>query len=302
VARIDQTEKKLKIYQDGNDTIIKKNYILPSGELNETLRYILTESTLVQKQQLISNYKDQSKVFEEFVFNRSWRFDKKKFDDIQNQVGDREVVIAGELFSPLKMLHLCLGLIDTTYFLIDYEDLAFELLFHHEKEQLDLLQQLLEAGAEVIMAMDKLDAGFHPPYYVEKYSASFYEKASSLCHSSKSKFFIHACGQQKSNLKLISSLGVDGLAGVAYSPLCDAELDEAFKMTHDTFIITGGAHERESLTTRQQVFEYVKTLFEHIKPYSNRFIFSASCNTPINTSWETIKHFRDAWLENRNLL
>jgi uroporphyrinogen-III decarboxylase len=183
--------------------------------------------------------------------------------------------------------------------LIDHEELALELLYQHEQKQLDILQQMLESGVEVGMAMDNLDASFHPPYYVEKYSASFYEKASSLCHKYKSKFFIHACGKQKVNLKLISSLGVDGLEGVAYPPLGDVELDEAFQMTHDTFIITGGisAHETENLTNRQQVFEYVKKLFECIKPYANRFMFSASCNTPINTSWETIKHFRDAWLE-----
>ena len=42
------------------------------------------------------------------------------------------------------------------------------------------------------------------------------------------------------NLKLISSLGVDGLEGVAYPPLGDVELDEVMKSTTDRFIITGG--------------------------------------------------------------
>jgi hypothetical protein len=295
----EKAEKKEKAYKDGKDTIIEKKYRLPSGELSEKLRYVFKDSTLVQEKQLIENYKEQLTLFTEFIQDRSWQFDKDKFIDIKTKVGDAGVLIAGELFSPLKMLHLCLGLIDTTYFLIDHEDLALELLHHHEKKQLELLKQMLEADVEVVMAMDNLDASFHPPYYLEKYSASFYEKASSLCHRYKSKFFIHACGKQKTNLRLISALGVDGLEGVAYPPLGDIELDEAFQMSHDTFIITGGisAHEIENLRTRQQVFDYVQRLFERIKPFSNRFMFSASCNTPINTSWETIKHFRDAWLE-----
>ena len=41
--------------------------------------------------------------------------------------------------------------------------------------------------------------------------------------------------------------------------------------------------------------------FEKMKPYKKRFMLSASCNTPINASWETIKYFRDAWLEYKNL-
>ena len=74
-------------------------------------------------------------------------------------------------------------------------------------------------------------------------------------------------------------------------------------MVHDRFIITGGisAFETGDLKTREEVFHYVKNLFERIKPFANRFIFSASCNTAINTSWETLKQFRDAWLEYRDL-
>ena len=80
------------------------------------------------------------------------------------------------------------------------------------------------------------------------------------------------------------------------------ELDEAARMTHDKFIITGGisAIETRDLKTRKEVFDYVRDLFARMKPYKNRFIFSASCNTGINTGWETIKYFRDAWMEYRD--
>jgi uroporphyrinogen-III decarboxylase len=139
-------------------------------------------------------------------------------------------------------------------------------------------------GVSVIISMDNLDAMFHPPKYIEDYAAAF---------------FIHAYGQQKKILLLISSLGVDGLEGVAFPPLCDIELDEAMKITNDKFIITGGinAHETSRLTSRKEIFDSTKNLLTRMSPFVNRFILSASCNTPINTSWEVIKHFRDAWLE-----
>ena len=112
-------------------------------------------------------------------------------------------------------------------------------------------------------------------------------------------FFIHACGQQKDNLKLIAQLGVDGLEGVAFPSIGDVELDEAMALSGDSFIITGGisAMETQNLKTRGDIFNYVEDLFNRMRPYRNRFMLSASCNTPINTSWETIKYFRDAWLE-----
>lgn len=94
---------------------------------------------------------------------------------------------------------------------------------------------------------------------------------------------------------------MDGLEGVAFPPLGDVELDEAMQMTSENFIITGGisAFETRDLKTRSEVFEYVEKLFSKMRPYKKRFIFSASCNTAIDATWETIKHFRDAWLECR---
>jgi hypothetical protein len=55
--------------------------------------------------------------------------------------------------------------------------------------------------------------------------------------------------------------------------------------------------ETRDLKSKDEVFRYVSGLFKKMKPYKNRFMFSASCNTAIDTKWDTIKHFRDAWLE-----
>jgi uroporphyrinogen-III decarboxylase len=145
---------------------------------------------------------------------------------------------------------------------------------------------------------------FHPPDYVKEYSSSYYKKASRICHSHGAKFFIHACGQQKANLELISSYNVDGLEGVSSPPLGDVSLDEAMRITRDDFIITGGisAIETRDLITKEEIFNYVEALFRQLLPYKNRFVFSSSCNTSIDTSWETIKHFRDAWLCFRNMI
>jgi uroporphyrinogen-III decarboxylase len=61
------------------------------------------------------------------------------------------------------------------------------------------------------------------------------------------------------------------------------------------------AMETRDLRTKKEIFHYVETLFKNMLPYKSRFIFSSSCNTAIDTSWETINHFRDAWLKYRDL-
>lgn len=286
---------------DNRNKITEKRYHFRSGSLKEKLLYVFDESTVVQKEFLIQDYTNETSLFEHFVASRRWRFNKEKFEQAQKKVGEKGIVIVGDFFSPLKMLHYTMGPVNSVYLLLENPEFARRLMDIHEKTQLDLVKETVTNGAKVIMSMDNLDTMFHPPEYVEEYSASFYEKASAICHEHGAKFFIHACGNQRDNLKLISSLKVDGLEGVAFPPLGDVELDEAMQMTSGNFIITGGisAFETRDLKTRQEVFNYIENLFAKMKPYKNRFILSASCNTAIDTGWETIKNFRDAWLEFR---
>jgi len=284
---------------DGQDRVIEKTYRTRMGEVTERLRYVFGASTLVQEKFAVTDYASRLDVMREIVAGRRWKFFPERYARVAAKVGDRGVVMAGELYSPLKMLHMMLGPADTTFLLTDEPERAGEMLAMHEAAQLDLAAQMAASGVAAMIAMDNLDTMFHTPQYVERYSASFYEKASRICHAHGSAFFIHACGRQKANLKLIAGLGVDGLEGVAFPPLGDVELDEAMRLSGDRFIITGGisAMETGKLRSRREVEGYVQELLGRMQPYAHRFMLSASCNTPINTPWETIRWLQDAWRE-----
>ena len=285
--------------QDGRDTVTEKTYRTRRGTLTERLRYVFEESTLVQEKFLLDNYDSQLDAFDEFVRARRWRFDVARFEQWRRAVGDDGVVNAGELFSPLKLAHLTAGASDAVFLLEDHPERCREWLGIHEAAQLDLLRQMLAAGVESTIAMDNLDAAFHPPAYLEAWSASFYEKASRMCREAGATFFIHACGRQRVLLPIVAGLGVDGLEGVAFPPMGDVQLDEAFRLAGDRLIITGGisAHETERFETYEEVRCYVERLFDRIQPWRHRFMLSASCNTSIRTPWRTLEWFRDAWRE-----
>lgn len=286
-------------HEEGPDSLIERSWQTPAGQLRERQRYVFSESTLVQESFAVEDYTTELDAFEQLVRARRWHFRRDLWEAWVDKVGEDGFPVAGELFSPLKMLHLAMGPEHTTFFLEDEPDRAAAILEAHEQAQLDLVAQMAEAGVRVMMAMDNLDTVFHTPDYVERYSASFYTKAAALCHERGSALFIHACGRQRGNLARIASYGVDGLEGVAFPPLGDVQLEEALAMTGDRFIVTGGisAMETMRLGSRQQVFDYVGALFERLQPYRNRFILAASCNTAIAAPWETLVHFRDAWRE-----
>ena len=300
---IDDGSVAIDEHSDGNDLVITRTYHTRKGDLQERLRYVWQESTLVQEKFLIDDIAVQLPLLEELVQARRWQYHPGRYRHEQDIIGNDGIVVAGELHSPLKMLHLLMGPVETVYFITDYPEQAQAVMKQTETAQLELVRQLAEADVDVMMSMDNLDSMFHPPAYIDQFCASYYEQASSICHKKDASFFVHACGQQRDNLKLISSYGVDGLEGVAYPPLGDVQLDEAMSLTGDRFIITGGisAMEFEGLHEKTEVFKYVEKLFDQMRPYANRFMFSASCNTPINASWDAIRWFRDAWQEHATL-
>lgn len=289
--------------EEERDLVIERTWHTPTGKLYERQRHVFAETTLVQEVFPVHDYATQLDAFEALVRARRWRFLPERWRAWRDRVGDAGVVVAGELHSPLKMLHLMLGPVETTFLLEDEPERAQELLNLHEAAQLDLVGQMARAGVPAMMAMDNLDSVFHTPDYVERYSASFYEKASALCHTHGSTFFIHACGQQRNNLKRIASYGVDGLEGVAFPPLGDVELEEALEATGDRFIITGGisAMETDRIRSVQEAADYLGPLFERLRPYRHRFMLAASCNTATSAAWQTLNAFRDAWQDLQNI-
>ena len=284
---------------EGADKIIERSYHADRGTLQERLRFVHRETTLVQEKFLVNDPEKQLDLCFEVIRGRRWRFVPERYEKISADVGRRGVVMAGELCSPLKMLHLAFSAPETTFLLLDHPERAAELIALHEAAQLDLVRQMALAGVPAMIAMDNLDTAFHTPEYVEQCSASFYEKASRICHEHGSTFFVHACGRQRANLALIASLGVDGLEGVAFPPLGDVELDEAMRLSGERLILTGGisANQFDELRSRREIFEYVRSLLDRLRPYAHRFVLAASCNTPYNAPWESILHFRDAWQE-----
>jgi len=196
---------------------------------------------------------------ESLLRHRRWRFVPERFNAVQARLGGGGTVVADEVYSPLKLLHLIMGPIETTYLLEDHPGRAAEMMRSHEEASLDLISQMLLGGVKVVMSMDNLDSVFHPPQYVRQYCASFYERASRLCHEHDAEFFIHACGHQRANLPLIASLGVDGLEGVSPAPLGDVEMDEAMRLTNDRFLVSGGITpvEYQALKTRDDAFASV---------------------------------------------
>ena len=169
----DGVEAREAVRIEGRDRVITRTYGTRRGTVTERQRYIFADSTLVQEVFTLDDAADPLGALEELLRARRWRFLPERYAREQARVGDDGLVVAGELFSPLKALHLLAGAVNTTYLITDDEPRVRELLALHEAAQLDLVRQMAAAGVPAMMAMDNLDAAFHTPTYLKKFSASF---------------------------------------------------------------------------------------------------------------------------------
>ena len=165
---IDNGSISVKEQPDGKDLVITRTYHTRKGDLVERLRYVWQESTLVQEKFLVDDFASQMPILEELVQARRWQYHPERYRLEQGIIGNDGIVVAGELHSPLKMLHLLMGPVETVYFITDYPEQAQAVMKQNEKTQLELVRQMAEAGVGVMMSMDNLDTMFHPPAYVDQ--------------------------------------------------------------------------------------------------------------------------------------
>ncbi|MCE5270703.1 hypothetical protein LLH00_05405 [bacterium] len=277
--------------------LTRKVYHTAAGDLSEVLWFDREGVTLVQKEYLFKDFEREYPAWKAWSEARELVFDPASFHALQSQVGEDGLVIAGEITNPLKQLHILARQDNAIFLLFDHEKQMQELMDIYAQKALALIGRMLEAGVRVVMCMDNLDSFFYPPEHLERYCASFFRRASELCHSRGAWLFSHACGRQRQIIEHVVGSGLDGLEGIAFPPLGDIELWEA-KAAGKSFIVEGGlsATQLEGEVTQAQADTHVRELFERMRPF-DRFIFSMSCNTSIATKWDTLKRYRDAWIK-----
>lgn len=275
---------------------IRIEYETKAGRISEALEFQEDGCTLVQLEYLFKDFETEYRswlaLFE--ALELTWL--DESYRRLESQVGDGGLVIAGEITSPLKQLHMLARADQTTFLLFDHEPEMMAIMDLYADKALRLIAEMARQGVPVVMSMDNLDSTFYPPPYFNRYCRGFFTKAAEICHRRGARFFSHACGQQREILPLVVESGIDGLEGIAFPPLGDIELWEAQEVS-PRFIVQGGlsALQLEGEVSQAEAERYVERLFGRMKP--QQFIFSMSCNTSIRTSWETLVRYRDAWMK-----
>ncbi len=289
------------------DTIFKRQEIIEEKPLGtcKTLRY---ETPYGIAQEVHQEQRDQSTWHDEEFFISDWEkngkaamavleqtdfvWEKEVFEKSAKKIGDDGIFNLACWATPLKWLHWKAGLQDSCFLIMDnpkeikeYCDLYWSKLTPILKEMAD------HPEVNSVMLMDNVDTPFYGSFLAEEYWTPYVQDAVSIMKNKGKFLWVHACGQLSGLAGEFTKSKVTGLEGVSHQPIGDWTVKEALN-THPEYIFNGGFSGEEQRMEKDEDVKafYKKYLAEASK---KRFMFGASCNTSIGTSWERIKLVRD---------
>ena len=264
----------------------------PEGTLRMVRVQQTALSTSYEEAHFVKDWERDGPAFRRLLEQREYDWDEDAFAQTNAAIGEDGLVNVPAGCTPLKMLHHHLGLQHTCLFLVDRPEAAKEMCDLYWERFRPVLRRLAEhPEVESVILMDNVDTPFYPPAMAALYWEPYVADAAALMHACGKRLFVHACGKLAGLSTVFACSGVDGLEGVAHPPLGDWPAPAA-QACHPEFIFIGGfgAHEQESMSD-----DDVRAFYRDYLAGADRerFIFSASCQTSINTRWERIKLVRD---------
>jgi hypothetical protein len=272
---------------------VTMRYRTPHGTI-ESIHQVQTALTTGHDEAyLVKDWQRDGNALRYLLEQREYSWDEAAFLETTRRVGSDGIVNVGCCHTPLKMLHITLGLEYTCMFMADEPKAAGEFCewFWREKVRPELEILARHAAVESVILMDNVDTPFYPPAMAQLYWEPYVKDAADLMRSHGKHLFVHACGKLAALAPVFARCRVSGLEGISHPPLGDWPAGEA-QRCHKDFVFMGGfsAHEQEQPSddlVRDFYRQYLSTADK------KRFIFSSSCQTSIGTKWARLKLVRD---------
>ncbi|MFH1615812.1 MAG: hypothetical protein ABIG61_12115 [Planctomycetota bacterium] len=268
-------------------------YQTPYGQLQWVFESQEALTTGHVSEYMVKDWSRERDAFLWLMENQDISWDVGAFEQTNNKIDDDGILMVPVGRTPLKFMHTMYGLDGTCFFITDhYKDAKYVADMFWGKVIAAVRQIADHPETEAAILMDNIDTPFYPPVYCRDFWRPYVKEAAEIMHEKGKVLFVHACGKLAGLKGEYVAAEVDGLEGISAPPLGDWPYPEA-KKCHPKFIVNGGfsAHEQEA-EDRQRLRAYYEDIFEKMRPF-DRWIFAASCQTAIHTTWEQIKFVRD---------
>lgn len=270
---------KLKSKVEIDKRIVKKGtdrwevlitYRTPNGDLTERMVSPIGDApTRVEK--LIKDFKEDFPKYKH-LYSDVTGFNNSLFEQQKKELGELGImsvcVSAPGLQSYVDHFHGSLEAVTYAYY--DYPELFEELVELHEKQALQMVEMLIDAGTDSILTGGSGSITLQSPEIWRKLSLPALKKITKMCREAGVISGIHSCGKEMYMVEACAGeTDLDYINPLEIPPMGDCDLAECKRKAGDRLALMGNLH-----TTDVMLFGSVRD----VKLESLKAILAAGAN------------------------
>ncbi len=269
-----------------------RRWTTPHGELREVIQEQAALTTYHTEEYLVKDWSRERDAVFAWQDQRRWEWNEAAFMELHQRVGERGVINVPVGHTPLKMLHWLFGLDGSCLFANDFLEDAQALCDRHWAGLRPWFVRLAaDDRIQSTILMDNVDTPFYSPNLARRFWLPYVADASAIMAQAGKSLFVHACGKLARLAPIFAEAKVSGLEGISHAPLGDWSAAAA-QHCHPGFVFVGGFSAREqTMLDDAGVDDFYRDYLGASQ--RRRFIFSASCQTAIDTPFARILRVRD---------
>jgi len=266
-------------------------YETPVGTISN--RFYFENGTMFLEKHLIESVED-AKIMAYIARNTNIELLHDAFDERKRFLGDDGIPTPTAPCSPLmETLQVLCGLENTTYFLMDDEDVMLDLFDALNERNKVIYKALCDLDSPVVFCYEDTSTTIMSKNWLNEYATPYLNEYADILHNGNKKFITHMCGKLTGFVDdLQCSLKSDGIDSLCPPTTGDLNIWDARKAFPNKILI--GGIEPPSLVQKSQkeILENVEEIIEKM-PDRRGFILSTGDAVPHGTSIETLKAVAD---------
>jgi hypothetical protein len=212
----------------------------PLGKVNTIIQKNTSNYGSFPKKWWITN-EDDMKIFMWMEERASWKWDEKKYLELNNIWGD---IGLPTMFMPrVNVQHLYLdvmGVEEAIYAIYDYPKTVEKYFKVVDECNERLIGVINNSPIEPINFGDNLHCGTLPPSLFEKYVLPAYQRRNELLHKAGKFTYSHWDGDTKALLPYAKECGLDGIEAITPKPQGDVTLEDIKRALGDEIFLIDG--------------------------------------------------------------
>ena len=266
-------------------------YETPVGTISN--RYYYENGTRFLEKHFIESTED-AKVMSYIARNTKIELLPDVFEERKRIIGDDGIATPTAPCSPLmRCLQVLCGLENTTYFLMDDEDVMLDLFDALHEKNKAVCKALCDLDTPVVFCYEDTSTTIMSRTWLNEYATPYLNEYADIFHNANKKYITHMCGKLSGFVgDLQCTLKSDGIDSVCPPTTGDLNIWDARAAFPDKILI--GGIEPPSLVQKSQkeILEYVEEIIEKM-PDRRGFILSTGDAVPFATPIETLKAISD---------